>query len=134
MGFAPAHESAQGERYARWVGEGMHGEMAYLAPSHSLRSAGAVEQVGMPYPDCAAGLKHPPYWGDVIIRRADTLQPATSLQPFFTGLGFDPDDFHMSLDHLSGGRFILGLGTSNPQVVEGWYGELYPRPRERTRE
>jgi F420-dependent oxidoreductase-like protein len=40
----------------------------------------------------------------------------------------------ITLDHLSGGRFILGLGTSNPQVVEGWYGEPYPRPLERTRE
>ncbi len=40
----------------------------------------------------------------------------------------------MSLDHLSGGRFILGLGASGPQVVEGWYGQPYPRPLERTRE
>ena len=40
----------------------------------------------------------------------------------------------MSLDHLSGGRFILGLGASGPQVVEGWYGEPYPKPLARTRE
>ena len=40
----------------------------------------------------------------------------------------------ITLDHLSGGRFILGLGASGPQVVEGWYGEPYPRPLERTRE
>ena len=40
----------------------------------------------------------------------------------------------MTLDHLSNGRFILGLGASGPQVVEGWYGEPYPRPLERTRE
>jgi F420-dependent oxidoreductase-like protein len=40
----------------------------------------------------------------------------------------------MTLDHLSGGRFILGLGASGPQVVEGWYGQPYPRPLERTRE
>lgn len=40
----------------------------------------------------------------------------------------------MTIDHLSGGRFILGLGASGPQVVEGWYGEPYPRPLERTRE
>ncbi len=31
VGFAPAHASAQGEAFARWVGAGMHGEMAYLA-------------------------------------------------------------------------------------------------------
>jgi len=40
----------------------------------------------------------------------------------------------MTMDHLTGGRVLLGIGTSNPQVVEGWYGEPYPRPLERTRE
>ena len=40
----------------------------------------------------------------------------------------------MTLDHLSSGRFILGVGASGPQVVEGWYGQPYPRPLERTRE
>ena len=40
----------------------------------------------------------------------------------------------LTLDHLSGGRVILGIGASGPQVVEGWYGQPYPRPLERTRE
>jgi F420-dependent oxidoreductase-like protein len=40
----------------------------------------------------------------------------------------------MSLDHLTGGRFILGLGPSGPQVVEGWYGVPYGKPLTRTRE
>ena len=40
----------------------------------------------------------------------------------------------ITLDHLSGGRFILGLGASGPQVVEGWYGQPYARPLARTRE
>ena len=40
----------------------------------------------------------------------------------------------LSMDHLSGGRFRLGIGASGPQVVEGWYGQPYPRPLERTRE
>ncbi|MCE2736386.1 MAG: LLM class F420-dependent oxidoreductase [Acidimicrobiaceae bacterium] len=40
----------------------------------------------------------------------------------------------MTLDHLSDGRFILGLGASGPQVVEGWYGQPYPKPLARTRE
>jgi len=40
----------------------------------------------------------------------------------------------LTLDHLSGGRFTLGLGVSGPQVVEGWYGQPYPRPLARTRE
>ncbi len=40
----------------------------------------------------------------------------------------------MTMDHLSDGRFILGLGASGPQVVEGWYGQEYPKPLARTRE
>jgi F420-dependent oxidoreductase-like protein len=40
----------------------------------------------------------------------------------------------MTMDHLTKGRVLLGIGTSNPQVVEGWYGQPYPRPLERTRE
>src|SRR4051794_5147390 len=40
----------------------------------------------------------------------------------------------LTLDHLSEGRFILGLGASGPQVVEGWYGQPYPKPLARTRE
>lgn len=40
----------------------------------------------------------------------------------------------MTLDHLSGGRFVLGLGVSGPQVVEGWYGQPFAKPLARTRE
>jgi F420-dependent oxidoreductase-like protein len=40
----------------------------------------------------------------------------------------------ITLDHLSGGRLILGLGVSGPQVVEGWYGQDYAKPLARTRE
>jgi len=40
----------------------------------------------------------------------------------------------LTLDHLSGGRAILGLGVSGPQVVEGWYGRPFAKPLARTRE
>jgi F420-dependent oxidoreductase-like protein len=40
----------------------------------------------------------------------------------------------MTLDQLSGGRFILGLGPSGPQVIEGWHGVPYGKPLTRTRE
>ena len=39
-----------------------------------------------------------------------------------------------TLDLLSGGRVLLGLGTSGPQVAEGWHGQAWGRPLERTRE
>lgn len=44
---------------------------------------GTVEQVGMVYPDCAEGNKHVPYWAEVVLRSADTLEP---VRPGETGL------------------------------------------------
>lgn len=40
----------------------------------------------------------------------------------------------ITLDHLSNGRLCLGVGVSGPQVVEGWYGQPFAKPLERTRE
>ena len=40
----------------------------------------------------------------------------------------------MSMQSLSGGRFILGIGTSGPQVMEGWHGVEFAKPVRRTRE
>ncbi|MGN6781765.1 MAG: LLM class F420-dependent oxidoreductase [Marmoricola sp.] len=40
----------------------------------------------------------------------------------------------LTLDHLSGGRVVLGMGVSGPQVVEGWYGQPFEKPLARTRE
>ena len=40
----------------------------------------------------------------------------------------------ITLDHLTKGRVILGLGVSGPQVVEGWYGQPFSKPLSRTRE
>ena len=39
-----------------------------------------------------------------------------------------------TLDQLSGGRFLLGIGTSGPQVAEGWHGQRFGRQLQRTRE
>jgi F420-dependent oxidoreductase-like protein len=39
-----------------------------------------------------------------------------------------------TLDLISGGRFLLGLGTSGPQVVEGWHGQAWGKPLGKTRE
>jgi F420-dependent oxidoreductase-like protein len=40
----------------------------------------------------------------------------------------------LTLDHLTNGRVVLGLGVSGPQVVEGWYGQPFSKPLARTRE
>ena len=40
----------------------------------------------------------------------------------------------VTLDLLSGGRFLMGLGTSGPQVVEGWHGQEWGKPLVKTRE
>jgi F420-dependent oxidoreductase-like protein len=40
----------------------------------------------------------------------------------------------LSLDHLSGGRFVLGLGLSGPDLVQGWYGQPFDPPLGRTRD
>src|SRR5881392_2825489 len=40
----------------------------------------------------------------------------------------------LTLDHLSHGRVVLGIGVSGPQVVEGWYGQPFAKPLARTRE
>lgn len=40
----------------------------------------------------------------------------------------------MTLDHLTGGRLLLGVGASGQQVVEGWYGQPFAKPLARTRE
>ncbi|MEE2651996.1 MAG: LLM class flavin-dependent oxidoreductase, partial [Pseudomonadota bacterium] len=40
----------------------------------------------------------------------------------------------LTIDHLTNGRLILGVGVSGPQVVEGWYGQDFRKPLTRTRE
>lgn len=40
----------------------------------------------------------------------------------------------MTVDQLSGGRMIVGIGPSGPQVIEGWHGLPYGKPLKRTRE
>jgi Acyl-protein synthetase, LuxE len=46
-----------------------------ISPQHIIDFYGAVEQIGMLYPDCAAGRKHVPYWAEIIVRQPDSLAP-----------------------------------------------------------
>lgn len=77
--------------------------------------------------DCLTPLA---WWGSQTstIRLATDVLQLSARTPAATAMAA------MTLDHLSGGRFVLGLGASGPQVVEGWYGQPYPKPLARTRE
>ena len=77
--------------------------------------------------DCLTPLA---WWGAATerIRLGTAIVQMSARQPAATAMAA------MTLDHLSGGRFILGLGVSGPQVVEGWYGMPFAKPLARTRE
>lgn len=62
------------------------------------------------------------------LRLASGILPIYSRTPALTAMTA------AGLDFVSGGRFILGLGTSGPQVIEGWHGVPYDAPVGRTRE
>ena len=70
------------------------------------------------------------WWGSRTerVRLGTAIVQLSARQPAATAMAA------MTLDHLSGGRFILGIGASGPQVVEGWYGMPFEKPLARTRE
>ena len=77
----------------------------------------------------------------------DAITPLTWLMAHTERMQFGPAIMQMpartpamtamtaaTLDGMSGGRFLLGLGASGPQVAEGWHGQAYGKPLVRTRE
>jgi F420-dependent oxidoreductase-like protein len=83
----------------------------------------------------------PEFWGYDAFTPLAALAPSTTTLKLATGiaqLGARTPAMlamtAMSLQALSGGRFVLGLGTSGPQVMEGWHGVAFDRPVTRTRE
>jgi F420-dependent oxidoreductase-like protein len=77
--------------------------------------------------DCLTPLA---WWGSQTskLRLGTAIVQMSARQPAATAMAA------MTMDHLSGGRFALGLGVSGPQVVEGWYGQPFAKPLARTRE
>jgi F420-dependent oxidoreductase-like protein len=77
--------------------------------------------------DCLTPLA---WWGAATerIKLGTAIVQMSARQPAATAMAA------MTMDLLSGGRFILGLGVSGPQVVEGWYGMPFAKPLARTRE
>src|ERR1700759_4915296 len=70
---------------------------------------------------CSGALRAPSWWGSRTerVRLGTAIAQMSARQPAATAMAA------MTLDHLSGGRFILGLRVSGAQVVEGWDGETF---------
>jgi F420-dependent oxidoreductase-like protein len=69
-----------------------------------------------------------------ILAQTDTINVGTAIMQMPARTPAMTAMTAMTLYALSGGRFILGLGPSGPQVVEGWHGVAYGRPLTRTKE
>jgi len=109
-----------------WAGGPPPGAAQAIAEAESLGvdSIWTAEAYGS---DCLTPLA---WWGAATsqIKLGTAIVQMSARQPAATAMAA------MTMDHLSGGRFILGLGVSGPQVVEGWYGMPFAKPLARTRE
>jgi F420-dependent oxidoreductase-like protein len=109
-----------------WVGGPPPGAAEAIAEADrlGLDSVWFAEAYGS---DCLTPLA---WWGSQTsnIRLGTAVAQMSARQPAATAMAA------MTMDHLSGGRFVLGLGVSGPQVVEGWYGMPFAKPLARTRE
>lgn len=109
-----------------WAGGPPPGAAEAIAEAERLgfHSIWTAEAYGS---DCLTPLA---WWGAATerINLGTAIVQMSARQPAATAMAA------MTMDHLSGGRFILGLGVSGPQVVEGWYGMPFAKPLARTRE
>jgi F420-dependent oxidoreductase-like protein len=109
-----------------WAGGPPRGIADTLAEAEKLGfdSVWTAEAYGS---DCLTPLA---WWGASTerIRLGTAIVQMSARQPAATAMAA------MTMDHLSNGRFVLGLGVSGPQVVEGWYGMPFAKPLARTRE
>ncbi len=81
----------------------------------------------------AYGLDAPSQMG-YIAARTSRIEIGSAILPIYSRTPVLLAQTAAGLDALSEGRFILGLGASGPQVIEGWHGVAYTKPLERTRE
>jgi F420-dependent oxidoreductase-like protein len=109
-----------------WAGGPPPGAVEAIAEAESLGvdSIWTAEAYGS---DCLTPLA---WWGASTsrLKLGTAIVQMSARQPAATAMAA------MTMDHLSNGRFILGLGVSGPQVVEGWYGMPFSKPLARTRE
>ena len=109
-----------------WAGGPPPGVLEAIAEAERLGvdSIWTAEAYGS---DCLTPLA---WWGAATerLKLGTAIVQMSARQPAATAMAA------MTMDHLSGGRFILGLGVAGPQVVEGWYGMPFAKPLARTRE
>ena len=99
-------------------------ELLAAAEEHGFDSAFTAESWGS---DALTPLA---WWGS----QTTTLRLGTSVAQLSARTPTAAAMAPPTMDHLTGGRFVLGLGVSGPQVVEGWYGQPFAKPLARTRE
>ena len=121
-----ASELKLGYNTGYWAGGPPAGVAAAIAEADrlGLDSIWAAEACGS---DCLTPLA---WWGASTqnVRLGTGILQMSARQPTAAAMAA------MTLDHLSDGRVILGIGVSGPQVVEGWYGMPFAKPLARTRE
>lgn len=121
-----ARELKLGLNTGYWAGGPPPGVQESIAEAERLGfdSMWTAEAYGS---DCLTPLA---WWGAATtrIKLGTAIVQMSARQPAATAMAA------MTMDHLSGGRFVLGLGVSGPQVVEGWYGMPFAKPLARTRE
>ncbi|HZU79462.1 MAG TPA: LLM class F420-dependent oxidoreductase [Acidimicrobiales bacterium] len=81
----------------------------------------------------AYGIDAPSQMG-YIAARTERIEIGSAILPIYSRTPALLAQTAAGLDLLSDGRFILGLGASGPQVIEGWHAVAYDKPLERTRE
>ncbi len=121
-----AEELKLGLNTGYWAGGPPPGASEAIAEAERLGfdSIWTAEAYGS---DCLTPLA---WWGASTerIKLGTAIVQMSARQPAATAMAA------MTMDLLSNGRFILGLGVSGPQVVEGWYGMPFAKPLARTRE
>ncbi|HET6625646.1 MAG TPA: LLM class F420-dependent oxidoreductase [Nocardioidaceae bacterium] len=104
-------------------------------PREAADSVAALEKAGLDtvWVAEAYGFDSPTLMG-YLAAKTETVQIGSAILNVYSRTPGALAQTAAGLDNVSGGRAILGLGASGPQVIEGWHGMPYDRPLGRTRE
>jgi F420-dependent oxidoreductase-like protein len=104
-------------------------------PREAADEVAALEQAGLDtiWVAEAYGFDSPTLMG-YLAARTDTVEIGSAILNVYSRTPSALAQTAAGLDNVSGGRAILGLGASGPQVIEGWHGVPYDKPLGRTRE